>query len=623
MKALYVTDRQSAGDSRLKETLAALSGAPGPLGSAARERGARPGMPRLGQARPRHAGPGSSALRESPLRHRAGRGRRRRPPAGGRAADSDASAPALPEGFAIGVSTHSPGEAAARDRGGRRPGRDRTRSSTLLPRAPTDRRSARRRCAELPARESTPARSSRSAGSARRTWTGSTLTATGSRASPASVSSRRLREPRAVVERIAPTMKPIASVEERIPLVVRRLAGPVAARRSSSSAASPCSRRSESRRSTRAQNRELRRARRSASPSRSSSRGCSTTSSSTSRSGCGARPPRPRCCGRSWGSSIFGLCVGSPLPGDPPDVEPRPACSRPRRSSRPSSVSRSRTRSATSSPGLALHLEKTVQVGDMVRSGETFGTVEELSWRAIKLRTMEGNVAAHPQQRGEPRAPRGLPAPGAPDRADAARGPRVRPAAGAGPRGARGAPSADVPGLARVPRAGRVPEELRGLRGHLRAALLAGGLRAVPRARLAGPRAGLVRAGPGRHRRSPIPSSASTSTRRDALDTPRPAAGHRGRDRRARRSSPASPTSRGRGSRTAPGERRFAPGETIVREGDRGSSMFVIESGQRRRLDPRDARARASELAVLERGRRVRGDQPADRRAAHGDRPRR
>lgn len=46
--------------------------------------------------------------------------------------------------------------------------------------------------------------------------------------------------------------------------------------------------------------------------------------------------------------------------------------------------------------GLALHMEKTVQVGDMVRAGDTFGTVEELSWRAIKLRTMEGNIVLIP-----------------------------------------------------------------------------------------------------------------------------------------------------------------------------------------------------------------------------------
>lgn len=46
--------------------------------------------------------------------------------------------------------------------------------------------------------------------------------------------------------------------------------------------------------------------------------------------------------------------------------------------------------------GLALHLEKTVAVGDMVRVGETFGTVEELSWRAIKVRTLDGNIVLLP-----------------------------------------------------------------------------------------------------------------------------------------------------------------------------------------------------------------------------------
>jgi len=46
--------------------------------------------------------------------------------------------------------------------------------------------------------------------------------------------------------------------------------------------------------------------------------------------------------------------------------------------------------------GLALALEHTVQVGDMVRSGETIGLVEQLSWRGIKLRTMEGNALIVP-----------------------------------------------------------------------------------------------------------------------------------------------------------------------------------------------------------------------------------
>ncbi|HXM76278.1 MAG TPA: mechanosensitive ion channel domain-containing protein, partial [Thermoanaerobaculia bacterium] len=46
--------------------------------------------------------------------------------------------------------------------------------------------------------------------------------------------------------------------------------------------------------------------------------------------------------------------------------------------------------------GLALHLEKSVRVGDMMRAGETFGTVEQLSWRAMKLRTMDGNILLVP-----------------------------------------------------------------------------------------------------------------------------------------------------------------------------------------------------------------------------------
>jgi len=46
--------------------------------------------------------------------------------------------------------------------------------------------------------------------------------------------------------------------------------------------------------------------------------------------------------------------------------------------------------------GLALHLERTLRVGDMIRYGETFGTVEELSWREIRLRTTEGNLLLVP-----------------------------------------------------------------------------------------------------------------------------------------------------------------------------------------------------------------------------------
>lgn len=41
--------------------------------------------------------------------------------------------------------------------------------------------------------------------------------------------------------------------------------------------------------------------------------------------------------------------------------------------------------------GLALHLEKSFQVGDMVRVGDMVGFVDEMSWRAVKIRTLLGS----------------------------------------------------------------------------------------------------------------------------------------------------------------------------------------------------------------------------------------
>ena len=46
--------------------------------------------------------------------------------------------------------------------------------------------------------------------------------------------------------------------------------------------------------------------------------------------------------------------------------------------------------------GIALAMERTVLVGDMVRNGDVIGLVEQLSWRAIKVRTMEGNTLLIP-----------------------------------------------------------------------------------------------------------------------------------------------------------------------------------------------------------------------------------
>jgi small-conductance mechanosensitive channel/CRP-like cAMP-binding protein len=41
--------------------------------------------------------------------------------------------------------------------------------------------------------------------------------------------------------------------------------------------------------------------------------------------------------------------------------------------------------------GLALHLEKSFQVGDIVKVGDTVGFVDEMSWRAVKIRTLLGS----------------------------------------------------------------------------------------------------------------------------------------------------------------------------------------------------------------------------------------
>jgi CRP-like cAMP-binding protein len=48
-------------------------------------------------------------------------------------------------------------------------------------------------------------------------------------------------------------------------------------------------------------------------------------------------------------------------------------------------------------------------------------------------------------------------------------------------------------------------------------------------------------------------------------------------------------------------ERRFAPGETVVREGDRGSSMFIIEAG-RLGVSAHGTVGESQRLAILEAG---------------------
>lgn len=113
MKALYVTDRQSAGDSRLKETLSALAGAPG-LSVQLREKNT-PDRECLGWAMLARAalGPGVPLFvnRRFDVALAAGADGVHLPASGLPVPKVRA---ATPRGFRIGVSTHSPAEAAAR-----------------------------------------------------------------------------------------------------------------------------------------------------------------------------------------------------------------------------------------------------------------------------------------------------------------------------------------------------------------------------------------------------------------------------------------------------------------------------------------------------------------------------
>lgn len=65
--------------------------------------------------------------------------------------------------------------------------------------------------------------------------------------------------------------------------------------------------------------------------------------------------------------------------------------------------------------GMALHLEKSLQVGDMVRAGDAIGYVEKLSWRAIRVRTLLDTIVLLPNGAAARERlevfPRSLPAP--------------------------------------------------------------------------------------------------------------------------------------------------------------------------------------------------------------------
>jgi len=226
--------------------------------------------------------------------------------------------------------------------------------------------------------------------------------------------------------------------------------------------------------------------------------------------------------------------------------------------------------------GLALHLEKTVQVGDMVRRAETFGTVEELSWRAIKLRTTEGNLLLVPNSQAGRENLEIYPRPGRP----IARTLRVGLEYDASPARARQVLRDALTGIAGL---AALPEPVAYVKSFDTSAItyevrywledyaryLEVDSQVHERVWYALSRANLAIAYPvirlhqytaGELKRPERRSVVAASIEKAALFARLP------EDQRQRLVD-------------ASNERRYAPGETIVEEGERSSSMFLIESG--------------------------------------------
>lgn len=227
--------------------------------------------------------------------------------------------------------------------------------------------------------------------------------------------------------------------------------------------------------------------------------------------------------------------------------------------------------------GLALALEKTVQVGDVVRSGETIGIVEQLSWRAIKLRALDGNLLLIPNSVAGRDRLEIFPRPGPP----VARSARVGLEYDAPPAAVRRAleqAAAHLPGLAEVPAPRAYLKGLDEYAVHYElrywltdyAQMLDIDSQVRERMWYALERAGLKIAYPvirqHQYNAGPLPHASHADTIAAAIA---------GFDLFQLLSSAEVQVI------TAGAlNRRYAAGETIVREGDPGSSMFLIQAGQ-------------------------------------------
>jgi small-conductance mechanosensitive channel/CRP-like cAMP-binding protein len=248
--------------------------------------------------------------------------------------------------------------------------------------------------------------------------------------------------------------------------------------------------------------------------------------------------------------------------------------------------------------GLALHLEKSVQVGDMVKAGDVFGTVEELSWRALKLRTMEGNVLLIPNSVASRERLEVFPRPGRP----IARTLKVGLEYETPPAQALAALASagrDLAGIAAYPEPTAylksfddfsIGYELRyWLEDYARFLELDSQVRERVWYRL--DRENIRIAFPLIRQWQWSAGTLKEPERRSAVE-----AAISNVDLFALLSDAA----RGRVADGAR-ERRFAAGETIVREGDRGSSMFIVEAG-RLGVSVHGKVGQSQRLAVLEPG---------------------
>jgi small-conductance mechanosensitive channel/CRP-like cAMP-binding protein len=248
--------------------------------------------------------------------------------------------------------------------------------------------------------------------------------------------------------------------------------------------------------------------------------------------------------------------------------------------------------------GLALHLEKTVQVGDMVRHGETYGVVEELSWRAIKLRTMEGNLLLIPNSVAGREQLEIYPRPGRP----VARVLHVGLEYDASPEQAKEALRAAVsgmPGLAASPEpvvylksfeASSVVYEIRYWLSDY-ATFLETDSRVRERVWYALERAGLKIAYPLIRQHQWTRPMVDAPSRREATAAAIEHAALFARLSEEQRVQLVNSSH----------ERRYAPGETIVKEKELSSSMFLIESGSVS-VSIQGAMGESRELTVLEAG---------------------